>query len=296
MLPAIFTLGNLLSGFTAICCCMLSIQADGADLAKMTLGSPHLERFLPTYLSIGAIMVALGGVFDGLDGRVARLTRKTSDFGGQLDSLADAITFGAAPALLTVCLVISLHVSAGWPTELVTLGRRLTWLSGAVFLACAALRLARFNVENVHDESAHYWFKGLPSPGAAGLVAALVLFHEHVISTYPVLARAVEWTLPPATMFAGLMMVSRVRYAHVVNLYFRRKRPPWHLVLIMIIFLSVFLKPAWGLAIVALVYTISGPIGGGIRLLLGAEPKDHAAASHAAPLFDHADSSSQRTG
>ncbi len=269
MLPAMLTLANLLAGFAAICCCLLSVQADGADLAKMTLGRPHVERILPTYLSIGAILIALGMVFDGLDGRVARWTRRTSDFGGQLDSLADMITFGAAPALLVVCLIIALPPPESWPKELVTLARRATWVAAALFTACAALRLARFNVENVHDESAHYWFKGLASPGAAGTVAGLVLLHEHVRTTLPAFAGVIEFVLPPATLFLGLLMVSRIRYAHMVNLYFRRKRPLWHLVGVMTVILLLLLKPAWGLAIFGCCYALSGPIGEVVRRILG---------------------------
>ena len=261
MLPAMLTLGNLLFGFAAICCCLLSIKADGADLARKTLGSVHLESMAPTYLSIGAILIALGLVCDGLDGRVARWARKTSDFGGQLDSLADVITFGAAPALLVVCLIISLPPPADWPVELVRLATRATWVAAAVYIACAALRLARFNVENVHDESAHLWFKGFASPGAAGTVASLILLHEHIRLTLPVLAQGIEVALPPITLGVGLLMISRIRYAHMVNLYFRRKRPLSHLVFLLIVLLTFVLKPVWALAIIACVYAASGPVG-----------------------------------
>jgi len=283
MLPAMFTLGNLLFGFGAICCCLLSIKADGADLAKMTLSSPHLERAFPTFLSIGAFLIFLGGICDGLDGRVARWTRKTSDFGGQLDSLADMMTFGAAPALLVVCLIIALPAPASWPDELVTLARRATWVAAALFTACAALRLARFNVENVHEETAHYWFKGLPSPGAAGAVLSLVLLHEHVRSILATLAHVIQFVLPPATLFLGLLMVSRIRYAHVTNLYFRRKRPLWHLVAVLFIILTALLKPAWGLAAIACTYALSGPVGEAIRRLFGQASTPQADEAQAEP-------------
>lgn len=282
MLPALFTLGNLLFGFTAICCCLLSIKADGADLAEITLGSAHVERVLPTFLSIGAILIAMGLICDGLDGRVARWSRKTSDFGGQLDSLADVITFGAAPALLVICLIISLPEPAGWPTELVTLTRRATWVAAAVYMACGALRLARFNVENIHDESAHYRFKGLPSPGAAGCIASLVVLHEHVRPTLPALAHGIEWALPPVALLLGLLMVSRIRYAHFINVYFRRKRPLWHLVSVLIVVLTVVLKPAWGLAILGCSYALSGPVGTVLRRIFGSAAPTQVAVEQAA--------------
>jgi len=278
-----FTLANLLFGFGAICCCLLSIKADGADLAKMTLSSLHLERAFPTFLSIGAILIFLGGICDGLDGRVARWTRKTSDFGGQLDSLADMMTFGAAPALLVVCLIIALPAPGNWPAELVTLARRATWVAAALFTACAALRLARFNVENVHEETAHYWFKGLPSPGAAGAVLSLVLLHEHVRSALPTLAHVIQFVLPPATLLLGLVMVSRIRYAHVTNLYFRRKRPLWHLVAVLFIILTALLKPAWGLAAIACIYALSGPVGEVVRRLFNRAPTPQAGEARTEP-------------
>lgn len=266
MLPAMFTLGNLLFGFAAICCCLLSVKADGGDLAKQTLGSQRLNSIMPTYLAIGAMMIAFGLVCDGLDGRVARWARKTSDFGAQLDSLADAVTFGAAPGLLMVCLAMDLRLPSRWPAELVTVGLRATWLMGAVYASCAAIRLARFNVENVHDESSHYWFKGLPTPGAAGVIAALVLFHENVMLWLPGLAAMVQYGLPPVTLVCGLLMVSRIRYAHLVNHYLAKKRPLSHLVLLLIVILSIFIKPVWGLAIGGITYVFSGPVIELIRL------------------------------
>ncbi len=269
MLPAMFTLGNLLFGFAAICCCLLSVKADGGDLAKQTLGSQRLNSILPTYLSIGAMMVAFGLVCDGLDGRVARWARKTSDFGAQLDSLADAVTFGAAPGLLMVCLVMDLRLPARWPADVVTVGVRAIWVMGAVYAACAAIRLARFNVENVRDESSHYWFKGLPTPGAAGIIAALVLFHENIMVSLPGLAAVVKYGLPPITLLSGLLMVSRIRYAHLVNHYLAKKRPLSHLVLLLIVMLSLLIKPVWGLAIFGTGYVLSGPVGELIRILSG---------------------------
>lgn len=262
MLPALFTLGNLICGFAAICCCLLSVKADGSDFAKLTLGSNHLERVLPTFLSIGGFLIFLGMICDGLDGRVARLTRRTSDFGGQLDSLADVITFGAAPSLLVICLIITAHDPTHWPPALAALARRATWVAGAVYAACAALRLARFNVENVHDEAAHYWFKGLPSPGAAAAVASLIILHEDIQRSIPAMAGGIAVVLPPATMFLGLLMVSRIRYSHAVNHFFRKRRPLWHLILVLVaVVTGIVLKFEWFVAICACVYAVSGPIG-----------------------------------
>ena len=107
-------------------------------------------------------------IFDALDGRVARLMRKTSDFGAQMDSLADVISFGVAPAFLLIGLVSKALLGDGQVSPISDqISGRIVWIIAAVYVCCGALRLARFNVENVHDESSHMWFKGLPIPGAA---------------------------------------------------------------------------------------------------------------------------------
>ncbi len=276
MLPAMFTLGNLVCGFAAICCCLLSARADGTDLAKLTLNSPHLERALPTFLSIGGFLIFLGMVFDALDGRVARLTRRTSDFGGQLDSLADVVSFGAAPAMLVVCLFISEASPTGLSESFAPLARRATWVASALYASCAALRLARFNVENVHDEAAHFWFKGLPSPGAAAAIASLVILHEHIMQTLPRVTQGISILLPLMTLLLGFMMVGRTRYSHMVNHYFGRRRSMWQLICILLILLTMMLKPEWTIALLACGYALSGPIDYLRRRALGLPPAGHA--------------------
>ena len=114
-------------------------------------------------------------VFDGLDGRLARFARHTTDFGGQLDSLADAISFGAAPA------IIALHVFKFDGVDVPPFVARLIWAGGALYVACALLRLARFNVSNEHGEQSHMSFLGLPSPGAAGAVLGVVLMQQDLL-------------------------------------------------------------------------------------------------------------------
>ena len=120
-------------------------------------------------------------VFDALDGRLARFTRHTTDFGGQLDSLADVISFGAAPAFLA----LQVFRTASGTTTPATCSRRSSpgsiWAIGALYLSCAAIRLARFNVSNEHGEQHHFSFLGLPSPGAGGAVAALVLMQQDLL-------------------------------------------------------------------------------------------------------------------
>jgi len=147
-----------------------------------------------------AIAIIVAGLLDGLDGRVARLTNTQSDFGEQYDSLADLISFGLAPALLAFNW--SLY-SLG---EISTMAGKLGWLAAFLFVACAALRLARFNTQvGIADKR---YFQGLASPAAAGtLVFTIWFFVDNHVS-----GESVSWLIFFETIVLGLLMFSRVRY------------------------------------------------------------------------------------
>src|SRR5205814_10726474 len=147
----------------------------------------------------------LSMVFDALDGRLARFARHTTDFGGQLDSLADAVSFGAAPAFIALQLF---HFEV--PNANVVLSR-LIWAIGALYFCCAAIRLARFNVSNKHGEQHHFSFLGLPSPGAAGAVAAWILMQQDLEQSFPAPARVALFIMPLIVLATGLLMVSDIR-------------------------------------------------------------------------------------
>jgi CDP-diacylglycerol--serine O-phosphatidyltransferase len=254
VLPGLFTIANGLAGFASI-----------HYATKDALGEATL-----THLSTAAWLIFAAMVFDMLDGRVARMTRRTSDFGGQLDSLCDVISFGVAPAMLMVrAEAMALR---GQIERLTTIPyasgiERLVWCMAAVYLACGALRLARFNVENVPDESAHFYFKGLPIPGAAAAVASLVLLLDRWAGieqgwrSSPWLLATVGTVLPVVTLLAGLLMVSRFTYTHVVNQYVRGKRPFNYLVKLVVVAIAAMVEPYVTLAGVTLVYAFSGPVG-----------------------------------
>jgi len=147
-----------------------------------------------------AIAIIVAGLLDGLDGRVARLTNTQSDFGEQYDSLADLISFGLAPALLAFNWSLS---SLG---EISTMAGKLGWLAAFLFVACAALRLARFNTQ-VGIEDKRY-FQGLASPAAAGTLVFTIWFFvdNHVAG------ETVSWLIFFETVVLGLLMFSQVRY------------------------------------------------------------------------------------
>lgn len=269
VLPTLLTLGNLICGFAAIHYCLRGMYALGAEIdaaAKLTLNNHMMERLLPSYLAIAAGLIFLGMVFDMFDGWAARITQRTGDFGGQLDSLADMVTFGTAPALLVIAVVTGSVPAAELSISPLAphLAGRAAWVASAVFTACAALRLARFNVENEHAEQAHVKFRGLPSPGAAALIAALVMLHEHV---GPSPNKWLIKFLPALTAAAGLLMVSRIPYIHFGNSFLRGRRSLFQVVLMFLVAGTFIAWPSLTLAGFVTVYVLSGPTGWGWRRL-----------------------------
>jgi len=252
-LPALFTIGNGLAGFAAI-----------HFATKDGVGEATLWN-----LSAAAVLLFIAMACDMLDGRLARLTRRTSDFGGQLDSLCDAVSFGVAPAVLMVratAVAFSGQIERiAFLPEARSLGQ-VIWCIGGLYMACAVLRLARFNVENEPDESSHLDFRGLPSPGAAAPIAALALLFaslapiEQGWRSSPLLLATVTAALPIVTLLVALLMVSRFRYAHIVNQYIRGRRPFSYLVKLVIIVLAGLVDLFITAGVVTVGYALSGPV------------------------------------
>lgn len=261
VLPALLTLGNGLAGFASI-----------HFATKDALGEARLVN-----LATAAWLILVAMICDMLDGRLARMRRQTSDFGGQLDSLSDVISFGVAPAILmlrtTVYGMRQLSISShGLAIE------RVIWCIAAVYVACAALRLARFNVENEPDESAHMEFGGLPSPGAAAPIMTLVLLlisllKKQWFAEAYLLATACV-ILPIVTLAMALLMVSRFRYVHLVNRYIRGKKPFEYIIKLLVLVLIGVLRPFVAGTVFALGFALSGPIGALWRASRAPTPAD----------------------
>ena len=258
ILPTLFTLANLLCGFVAV------------FLASRPATTPMPFGWTP--LTFAALFVFVGQICDALDGRVARLTRSTSDLGEQLDSMADMVSFGVAPAFILVQVV---QVQGPYFTDTGdTFFDRLGLVIACIYVACAGLRLARFNV-GLHDDAAprkHYHFEGLPSPGAAGTVAGLALLHQHQWAGHPEgpLADAAAYTLLAVTLLCALAMVSRLPYVHVVNRYVRGRAPFGSVAVAVIVLLLTLLWPQPAIAGAFVVYALSAPLGTLIKRLRGA--------------------------
>lgn len=250
-LPSLATLGNAISGFGAI---YIAALPEG-EIKRMALYFANDPFLIAPYL----IFLAMG--FDALDGRLARFTRHTTDFGGQLDSLADAVSFGAAPAFLA----LELFKREG-PTLTESLNR-LNWAIGALYLSCALLRLARFNVSNQHGEQHHFSFLGLPSPAAAALVASFVLLQQElrlssVESFWPGLftglANICVGVIPFVVVLGALLMVSNVRYPHLVNRFLRGRRSMGRVLVVLIIGLLFLVAHRYMLALGVTAYVVYG--------------------------------------
>ena len=217
LLPNLLTSGALFCGFYAI---IAGMQGD-------------------FYAGSVAILVAM--VFDGLDGRVARLTRTSSAFGAQYDSLSDMVSFGVAPALLTF----------NW--ALTGLGK-VGWVAAFIYAACTALRLARFNAHMESDDQVN--FTGLASPAAAVTAASLVWMGQTHGWTGPTL----DWVHALLLAALGFLMISRFPYSSFKSITFDRRVPFVRMLLVVALLGLIALDPPiaiWGLS---MIYALSGPV------------------------------------
>lgn len=239
LLPTAATLGNLLCGVFAIVCCLLALRSVYFTMPR-TMPPPAfyapVTEFLPSYIAVGCYLIVLAMIFDALDGRLARIARSTSEFGAQLDSIADIVSFGVAPVALFLTLLLGLAVPAEGPAIVGRLEWRLGLACCVIYVCCAAIRLARYNAENVKDESSTRKFSGIPSPGAAaGFIAALI-FHEDLSHNGHVqTAEIVRWCIAASAFLLGLLMISRIPYKHLFNEYVRRENPTGHLIALLIL-------------------------------------------------------------
>jgi CDP-diacylglycerol--serine O-phosphatidyltransferase len=255
--PTLLTLGNLVAGFAAI-----------YYAAKPDFDGP----WGLSSLTMAGMLVFIGMFFDGVDGSVARLTQSTSDLGAHLDSLCDVVTFGVAPAFMMLRLV-SQYV--GPEVQMVILGpeadhalARVLWGVAAVYVCCTALRLARFNVEVQSDYDDHLVFRGLPSPGAAGAVASLIVLHQHWLAVRDAASESIvfaRWTsfgIPFVTLLCAVGMVSSIPYVHVVNRYLRGSHSFAYVVRFAFAAALLIWWPQETLAFAFTVYALSGPTRG----------------------------------
>lgn len=222
VLPSMFTTGNLFCGFYSI------VRSFNHDFER------------------AAYAIIFAGVFDVLDGRVARITKSTSKFGVEYDSIADVVSFGVAPAILAYVWVLQPFGNVGWAAAF-------------FFAACGALRLARFNT--ISEELPKSYFLGLPIPAAANLVAAAAILYHALHFDYPHVIMLVS-------MFAlGLLMVSSIRYRSFKDFDLRHRRSFFQLVMLVMLIAIAAVKPEITLCLIFGYYVLWGPIREGVSLL-----------------------------
>jgi CDP-diacylglycerol--serine O-phosphatidyltransferase len=226
LLPNLFTTAALFAGFYAI------VQGMNGKFET------------------ACIFVFVAMVLDGLDGRVARLTRTQSDFGAEYDSLSDMVSFGVAPALLIYTW--ALQPMGKWG-----------WVAAFIYVAGAALRLARFNTNiSVVDKK---YFQGIPSPAAAALVTGLIW----VLNDYQVQGGDAKWLAWSVTVFAGITMVTNIKFYSGKDINLRRSVPFWVVPAIAVGYLVVTIEPShvlWGLFVC---YALSGYVIAAVTLIRG---------------------------
>ena len=196
-------------------------------------------------------------VFDALDGYIARLAKSASEFGAELDSLCDMVSFGVAPAFLLVKMC----------PQFSFFHKEAVWVIAASYAVCASLRLARFNVET-NDEDDHMNFRGLPSPAAAASVAGFaIMFHtlsakqsENPPMYAPQIFIGLQFVLPFFALLAAMLMVSRIPYPHVVNQVFRGRRTLRHLVGIIFSLVAIMVVRDYAVSIVCVTFVLYGPL------------------------------------
>lgn len=246
-LPTLFTAGNIFLGYLSI---LRSFR--GAMLAAAG-GSGAAEHF-----EVAARAIGIAVLLDGLDGMIARLTHTTSDFGREMDSLADVISFGMAPAILAFAWGVQ-FVDSGLPQQFQRQLFQAGYFVAFLFLICGAARLARFNVQknpvpkNPGRPNRKY-FVGLPIPGAAGAVAASVYgFYGEPVGYWPI---AVVWLLLLALL--GFLMVSTWRYYSFKGLSLRQPHTPLIIILVGALVYAIWVYGHVVLPVMATLYVGSG--------------------------------------
>ena len=218
LIPNLLTTGNLFSGFYAI------------------------VAVLNAHYSAAAIAILIGIIFDSLDGRWARMTRTSSRFGAEYDSLADVVSFGVAPGLLIYSWALSGY-------------GRLGWVAAFLFVVCGALRLARYNVES--NTSENHSFQGLPIPASAGLIASLVLMDYRFLrmgtEVKPLLIVTLIYVL-------AFLMVSSFRYTSFKNMQLLSRKPFRMLVTAVLLFIVLAAEPHIMLFVFFAGYALSGVV------------------------------------
>jgi CDP-diacylglycerol--serine O-phosphatidyltransferase len=223
------------------------ILPNSLTLCGMFFGFYSIMSAIKGNYEYAAWSIMIADIFDGLDGWVARLTHSTTRFGIELDSLSDLVAFGVAPAVLVYKWAISPFGRIGFAVAF-------------LFTACGALRLARYNVQMGSTESKA--FTGMPIPGGASVIAAVVLFYHEVWKAAP--GKSVLMLL--LTVVLSILMVSTLKFHGLKEIDFRSRKPFWLLVAIVVVFGAIVIHPPIALFAFAMIYLVWGLLENGYLL------------------------------
>jgi CDP-diacylglycerol---serine O-phosphatidyltransferase len=258
LFPTIFTLGNLVCGFFAIVVASrIARPGDSVFVPAPRVESARalLQSVDPTHnVMLCGLLIFAAMAFDVFDGQVARLAKVTSDFGAQLDSLCDVVSFGVAPGILLVKMC----------PQFTEVHSEAIWCIAALFACCAAMRLARFNAE-IDEDDDHAWFEGLPSPAGAAIIAGAALLCSRIRADIRYDAfETFDWwlqrLLPPFALVVALLMVSRIPYPHVVTHALRGKESWPQFVGIVLALTGAWLVRWYIVPLVAGAYALGPPL------------------------------------
>ncbi len=257
ILPTLLTLGNGVCGFAALVC-------------ASRIGGPETGTAVDPNFAWSGWLILAAMLCDALDGYAARLSRTTSKFGAELDSLCDAVSFGVAPAFLLLRL--------GPNSESAPLLSQALYGVAILYLVCVVLRLARFNIESSTETTSPKRFRGLPSPGAAACLAALAILFgelpgklaahfpdadpEHIRRT---VRRLVEVAAPLGAVVVALLMVSRLPYPHLTRQLIRGRHHFGHLVQVVLMLVVTVIVRELAVVLFCWLYAVGVPL----RYLLG---------------------------
>ena len=245
-LPTTLTIGNSLCGFGAI---LYTFHAYTTD-----------KDVAPKVLALSACIVLMAMIFDAFDGFAARFFNAASMHGMQMDSLADMVTFGVAPAVIVSVMAHVLRELQGNSYYFV-------WLMSAMYLGCAALRLATYNVHAILEKKSSDKFKGLPAPGAAAAICSLVIFFSNAGAEHAFIL----YYLPIYTGFLGILMVSSIQYQHMGKWLISVKRNNRRLVGLIVFLVFLFFYPELVSVLAINCYVLLGPVNTIIGWLKHAE-------------------------
>lgn len=234
VLPTLFTIGTIFCGFYAL----INAMKGEFDLAAIALG--------------------LAVVFDGMDGRIARLTNSCSEFGVHIDSLADIVTFGVAPSVLAYIWGLK-SIAPTFPPYAKHV-QQIGWIVSFAFLICGAMRLARFNIQSIKPQASSYppskkYFVGMPIPAGAGMIAAVIHFVPDPISDWTVGAL---WNILVGLL--AFLMISTIRYPSFKHIDLRNRRSYINVYLLAMLVALIYLYSQVVLLLLATAYAGSGLI------------------------------------